>query len=465
MAEVWEAHDDVLARSVAIKTLLPHLAADEAFRERFRREAISAARLSHPNIVATYDTGEDDDGVPYIVMELVRGRTLREELNDGAMPLGRAIGIAIAVADALAVAHAAEIVHRDVKPANVLLGEDGSVKVSDFGIARAANLEGTDLTQPGALLGTARYLAPEQVEGKEIDGRVDVYALGVLLFELVTGRVPFDGDSAVATAMARLHNDPPRPRQVRAGIPRSVEEVVLKAMARDPELRYQSADALAGALRGLSVADDATAAIVREPTPPAGSPAAFPRSERRWLVPALVIMAVAAGLVAVGVMLRQSDVGQDLFDRTPANQAATFAAITRITTFDPEGEDGSENEEGVARAYDLDVASRWASDVYKSRDFGGLKDGLGLVVELDEETAVRRVLVESPTTGWDAEVYVADQAGTDLDDWGTPVAEEVGITGRGAFDVVGREGRFVLLWFTRLGDNNRVEVANLVVEK
>ncbi|MEA3076680.1 MAG: eukaryotic-like serine/threonine-protein kinase, partial [Actinomycetota bacterium] len=194
MAEVWEGVDEVLTRSVAVKLLHPHLAADEAFRERFRREAIAAARLAHPSVVATFDTGEDG-GRAYIVMELVRGRTLRAVLDEaGVLSPQLAAAIGIQVADALQHAHENGIVHRDVKPANILVcdadAEGGRespvrVKVADFGIARAASASGvSDLTQPGALLGTAKYLAPEQVEGEEPTPRSDVYALGVVLYEL-----------------------------------------------------------------------------------------------------------------------------------------------------------------------------------------------------------------------------------------------------------------------------------------
>ncbi|HVM09915.1 MAG TPA: protein kinase, partial [Acidimicrobiales bacterium] len=294
MAEVWEGIDEVLTRPVAVKLLHRHLAADEGFRARFRREAVSAARLAHPNVVSTFDTGEDGD-LPFIVMELIRGRTLRSVLDEGPLRPAQVVAIGAQVADALAAAHRAGIVHRDVKPGNILLCDDmplgapASVKVADFGIARAATstTDVTELTQPGTLLGTTKYLAPEQVQGEEPDTRSDLYALGIVLYEMVTGRAPFAADTAMAVAMAHVHTEPLKPRQVRAGIPRGLEQLVLRAIEKDPAARFQSADDLAAALRGVGVdADDAVPSVVRDPTPPAGSPAAFHRSERSWMVPA-----------------------------------------------------------------------------------------------------------------------------------------------------------------------------------
>ena len=200
MARVWEADDEVLTRSVAVKLLHPHLAADDSFVARFRAEAVSAARLAHPAIVSIYDTWSGD-GTEAIVMELVAGTTLRHLIEVRApLEVDEAVVIADHVAAALEAAHRAGIVHRDIKPANVLLSSDGRVLVTDFGIAKAA--EGADLTTDQTMLGTAKYLAPEQVEGGPVDGRADIYALGVVLYEMVCGRPPFKADTDAATALA-----------------------------------------------------------------------------------------------------------------------------------------------------------------------------------------------------------------------------------------------------------------------
>ena len=195
MAEVWEAVDQVLDRPVAIKVLHPHLAGDQAFVERFRREAIAAARLTHPSIVAIYDT-HSSEGEEAIVMELVRGMSLREHLDDnGSLTAPEAVTIGVRVAEALATAHRAGLVHRDIKPANILLCEDERVMVADFGIAK---LTDADHTTEGTVLGTAKYLAPEQVSGTTVDARTDLYSLGIVLYEMVCGRVPFSGDTDTA---------------------------------------------------------------------------------------------------------------------------------------------------------------------------------------------------------------------------------------------------------------------------
>ncbi|MGI8792570.1 MAG: protein kinase domain-containing protein, partial [Acidimicrobiales bacterium] len=236
MAEVWEGHDDVLARSVAVKMLLPRLAADEAVRERFRREAIAAARLSHPYVVAIFDTGLEGEQ-PFIVMELVAGKTLRQRMDAGPLRTGMAVAITDQVAQGLSHAHAAGLVHRDIKPGNILLADDPGglhVKVTDFGIARAtvedAHLGDTDLTDPGTVMGTMKYIAPELVEGGAADARSDVFSLGVVLYEMLTGRVPFEGATPLANPVARLESGPPRPRKVRAGVSRFLDAITMRRL-------------------------------------------------------------------------------------------------------------------------------------------------------------------------------------------------------------------------------------------
>ncbi|MGH8922322.1 MAG: protein kinase domain-containing protein, partial [Actinomycetes bacterium] len=222
MAEVWEGYDETLSRPVAVKVLKTHLAADDSFRERFRREAITAARLVHPNVVATFDTGLDA-GTAFIVMELVRGWTLRELLSErGPLPPALAVVITDQIADALGYAHRSGLIHRDVKPANVLLCDDDAsmprVKVADFGIAKATEQLDLDLTQTGMLIGTPKYLSPEQVDGREPDARADLYALGVVLFEMLAGRAPFTAQTDLAVALAHLQELPPLVGSLRPGI-------------------------------------------------------------------------------------------------------------------------------------------------------------------------------------------------------------------------------------------------------
>ncbi|MEU6481623.1 Stk1 family PASTA domain-containing Ser/Thr kinase [Streptomyces sp. NPDC047017] len=246
MAEVYLAHDTRLGRTVAVKTLRADLARDPSFQARFRREAQSAASLNHPAIVAVYDTGEDYiDGVsiPYIVMEYVDGSTLRELLHSGRKLLPeRAMEMTIGILQGLEYAHRSGIVHRDIKPANVMLTRNGQVKVMDFGIARAMGDSGMTMTQTAAVIGTAQYLSPEQAKGEQVDARSDLYSTGCLLYELLTVRPPFVGDSPVAVAYQHVREEPQSPSVFDSEITPEMDAIVLRALVKDPDYRYQSAD-------------------------------------------------------------------------------------------------------------------------------------------------------------------------------------------------------------------------------
>ena len=245
MSEVHMARDVRLSRDVAIKVLRADLARDPAFYLRFRREAQNAAAMNHPSIVAVYDTGEaetDTGPLPYIVMEYVEGETLRDLVRrEGPLPPRRAMEIIADVCAALDFSHRNGIVHRDMKPANVMLNLSGAVKVMDFGIARAIADSSSPMTQTAAVIGTAQYLSPEQARGEQVDARSDVYSVGCVLFEILTGEPPFIGDSPVAVAYQHVREDPRLPSQVQHGIPRELDSIVLKAMSKNPANRYQSA--------------------------------------------------------------------------------------------------------------------------------------------------------------------------------------------------------------------------------
>lgn len=253
MAEVHLGFDTRLSRIVAIKMLRSDLARDSVFQARFRREAQSAASLNHPNIVAVYDTGEEmvlgPDGrgisVPYIVMEYVEGHTVKDLLSDGTpVPINEAVSIVSGVLSALEYSHSQHLVHRDIKPGNIMLTADGKVKVMDFGIARALSDSQATMTQTNAVVGTAQYLSPEQARGEQVDARSDLYSTGVVLFELLTGRPPFTGDSAVAVAYQHVQQLAPTPSAITPDVPEPLDRVVLKALAKNREDRYSSAGSM-----------------------------------------------------------------------------------------------------------------------------------------------------------------------------------------------------------------------------
>ena len=269
MAEVRRAVDTRLGRPVAIKQLRADLATDPTFQARFRREAQSAAGLNHPNIVAVYDTGEETDprtgtSIPYIVMELVEGPTLRDVLRDGRKILPeRALELTQGVLDALSYSHRAGIIHRDIKPANVMLTQSGAVKVMDFGIARAVADTSATMTQTAAVIGTAQYLSPEQARGETVDARSDIYSAGCLMYELLVGRPPFIGESPVSVAYQHVREAPVPPSQLDPVITPDIDAVTLKALAKDPADRYQSAREMKADITRVLAGQQATAVVPR----------------------------------------------------------------------------------------------------------------------------------------------------------------------------------------------------------
>ncbi|MBP2403894.1 Stk1 family PASTA domain-containing Ser/Thr kinase [Streptomyces syringium] len=368
MAEVYLAHDTRLGRTVAVKTLRVDLARDPSFQARFRREAQSAASLNHPSIVAVYDTGEDYvDGVsiPYIVMEYVDGSTLRELLHSGRKLLPeRSLEMTIGVLQALEYSHRAGIVHRDIKPANVMLTRTGQVKVMDFGIARAMGDSGMTMTQTAAVIGTAQYLSPEQAKGEQVDARSDLYSTGCLLYELLTVRPPFVGDSPVAVAYQHVREEPNPPSVHDPEITPEMDAIVLKALTKDPDYRYQSADEMRAdieaALDGQPVAATASHAAggygapggygedqpttMLRPQDPAGQTSMLPpvrdddggygyddRDGRRGGAKksnlSTILLVVAGVLVLVGAIF----IGKSLFGGGGNNSQVTVPTLTGET--------------------------------------------------------------------------------------------------------------------------------------
>ena len=443
MATVWRAHDEKLARTVGVKLLHKHLSNDRDFRERFRREAVAAAKLAHPGIVGVYDTGRDGDWV-YLVMEFVHGVTMREVMVQyGRLEPGLAASVGMRVAFALDFAHERGLVHRDVKPANILLGEEGAVKLGDFGIVKVEHTR-SELTKTGMVLGTAAYVAPEQVEDSQIDGRADQYSLGCVLYEALSGQQPFSASSTVAIAAQRLDHEPLPLRSLRADVPRELDEVVMKALARDPVARHPNCKAFGEALepwaRDDEVLTQTTQVLVRGETLPDAEeePAyisqpinsrSFLRSEGRWLASVLALVALSALLTAVGVATGLLEI-RGVPSLTATTDEATNAAVAPEElevadrwTLDPQGSPPTENEDQLSRMFDEDPESRWRTDTYNGADFGNLKDGLGIVVDMGEVTQITGITLTTPSIGITYDIRAADEV-VEPDDWDTVATVE-----------------------------------------
>src|SRR3954471_8791974 len=294
MAEVWCVEDEVLGRRVALKLLGGRFAEDPDFRERFRREAQSAAGLTHPNIVGIFDRSEWE-GTPYIAMELVDGRTLKELVTErGPLPPPVAVNFVEQVLNALAYAHRRGIVHRDVKPQNVIIDAEGTAKVADFGIARAT--DGAQMTETGAIVGTVQYLSPEQAQGRPVDRRSDLYSTGVVLYELLTGQVPFEGGAPVSIALKHVSERPVPPGQLRPGLPPALEAVVLRALEKDPALRYQRAEEFIAALESARRAP--ARQVVLEPVEPLEELVEEERRSRWWMWALLAVVLAGIAVAA-----------------------------------------------------------------------------------------------------------------------------------------------------------------------
>ena len=332
MADVWRARDTELDRDVALKLLHENFARDTEFVERFRREASSAAGLQHPNVVSVFDRGSYEDSY-YIAMELVEGSSLRE-LIDGGLEIEEAVEVTRQMLAAAAFAHDHGIVHRDLKPMNVLIDREGRVRVTDFGIARAG---GSEITRTGSVMGTAQYLSPEQAQGMDVSPATDVYAIGVILFEMLCGRVPFDGDNAVAIAMKQVGEEPPVPSSINPKVSPALDAIVLRALAKDPARRFASAAEMAAAL-------DEAEARPETPVELGAIAGREDRSRRWWLIAALIVLLVAGGALAYFLtrpdMVTVPDVtGEQETAATIELQAAEFEVATdRIESDIPEGE-------------------------------------------------------------------------------------------------------------------------------
>jgi serine/threonine-protein kinase len=359
------------------------------------------------------------------------------------------------------------------------------VKVGDFGIAKAA--ESADLTQEGSFIGTAKYLAPEQVEGAAVDGRTDLYSLGVVLYEMLCGRVPFDAEGSSATALARLHQEPTRPRVIRPGVPRELEAICLKLLARQPDQRYSSATETRSALLSAGATDAPTTtgsnqivALAQPPLPPpplgpglAMGPtdqtrvppvpppgARFSDTERRWLVPTLLVVLAAVSLGIAGLLISKSG-ARDIFDGgsnpdTPTTDAGPATlGVARATAFDPSPGDGDEHGNEVAKLTDGQAGTVWDTEWYRDRQLGSLKPGVGFYLTLDKASKVHQLKITSPSKGWSVQIYTADAPADTIEGWGSPRTSKENIapgTTTLTLPDGGVHAGAVLVWITHLGE-------------
>ncbi|HKJ55201.1 MAG TPA: protein kinase [Nitriliruptoraceae bacterium] len=469
-ATVWRAYDAHLGRSVALKILHPHLVADADTVRRFERESRNAARLHHPNATRIFDSGRVND-VVYLVMEYVDGPTLKTLMaTHGAFERPRHVAaIGQQVASALAEAHQQGLIHRDIKPANILFTTDGVVKVADFGIAKALSGSTSDLTAEGSTVGTATYIAPEQYMGAQVDARADIYALGTVLYECLTGRPAFFGDTPTATAAARLTREVVPPRTVRADVDRRLDDVVVRSTRRDPNDRYDDVGAVQAALLAVLKGRDPqalTEELLEAEPPDAPSVANVPEVDPdaatdpnmsvsgsrggRFRVPAA--WAFLAGVLLTAVIAFWG--GAD--DPPETIPEAGTVEIVAGSDFDPDG-DQAENTGQVPLAFDNNLNTSWTTESYQApedRPFNDRKAGVGLYVELVDVATIDEVVVRAGEPGLSFDVYVSESLPDPIDGlvgWRIPVAqvEDAATIVEVPFEEPVR-GRYVLLWFTQL---------------
>jgi eukaryotic-like serine/threonine-protein kinase len=457
MSSVFKARDRLLDRHVALKVLHQHHSYDDEYVERFRREARAVARLSHPNIVTVIDRGEAG-GVQFIVFEYVHGENLKQLVErEGPLPVRDAVELALGVARGLAFAHEHGLVHRDVKPQNVLLNGDGRPKVTDFGIARSLDIE-HGVTQTGTVLGTSNYIAPEQASGRRVDAQTDVYALGVVLFELLTGEVPFDGENFVAVAMRHINEPAPSVLTRRGDVPLRIVAAVDRALAKDPRQRFPSMDAFAAELEACLAqlaagASDPDATLVVGPRR-AVRPQRAARRTSPWPLLLALLAALALGVIVVAAIALYTNVNvPDVVPgvgRKPKPAKIVAVNLTPEHSFDPYGDDQQEHDTDVPDAVDGNPSTYWLTSSYHYGGGSLNKPGVGFVVRAPGSGGLRRLTLVTDTPGFQAQI----KASSAPDGGFAPVSGAPRMVGGSTtFTLDGHGGPYYLIWITKLASD------------
>ena len=445
MSSVYCARDTLLERDVALKILHEHFGEDDDYVERFRREARAAAQLSHPGIVTVIDRGEED-GRQFIVFEFVDGETLKELVERGGpMPVRRALELGLEIGRALAFAHQQGLVHRDVKPQNVLLNGDGRAQVTDFGIART--LDAVGHTETGTVLGTSHYIAPEQARGERVDAQTDVYSIGVVLYELLAGEVPYTGDNFLTVAMKHVNEPVPSLLERRTDCPLRLAALVERCMAKEPADRPGSMDEVVAELQSCLAELDGrpngeATMIVRGPVAKRSRPRRERSTSRR--IPILLALVGLALLAAVTAGLLLTRDGDDDASGDRPDASGTPVALAGVTAYDPPPGDREEHSDEAALATDGDPATYWRTESYNT-NLSLLKSGVGLVLDTEGST-VSQLTVTSDTPGFTAEI----RAGSSPESFDATVSGAQFVESETTFELEQTDARYLLVWITEL---------------
>ncbi|MBV9818412.1 MAG: serine/threonine protein kinase [Solirubrobacterales bacterium] len=474
MSTVYRAMDETLERAVAVKLLNREVATDSAQLERFRREARAVAQLSHPNIVGVIDAGDDQDPThprPYIVFEYVEGETLKDRIRRlRRLPITEAVAYAIEIARALGAAHARHIIHRDVKPQNVLIDAEGEARVTDFGIARTLEEEG--LTADGRVLGTTDYVAPEQALGQDVTGQSDLYSLGVVLYEMLTGEVPFHGESQVAVAMKHVREELPDIQAKRPEVSATLAAVVETATAKREQDRYADMEELIADLEDVLAIETARAgsatgqvtSVLR--TLPDRAQRRIPLRLRYPVVGAVAALVAAAVIVAVIVFLApRTHHGTGLLPQPAPTQTPhqVQPCNTCAHDYNPDALSGPKNQHPneVGLAIDGDRNTAWTTETYYDDDLG--KPGVGLYVDASPGVVAGSLVLDTETPGYAVTIYATNTL-PDADSFAASgwvkvgAAASVSQTQTIRLQTRGVRYRYYLVWITALGNHNQVAI-------